>query len=114
MIAGSVPGTVMRKPDIAFSRNGVLAVMWLATRPDGTYTAWSNASLDGGSIFGKQIEVSEGPSPSRQSIKYRGNNWDGDDLSSIAVDDQYVHMVWADGRAGFLGAWYARVPLTSY
>ncbi len=114
VIAGSVPGTVMRKPDIAFSRNGVLAVMWLATRPDGTYTAWSNASLDGGSIFGKQIEVSEGPSPSRQSIKYRGNNWDGDDLSSIAVDDQYVHIVWADGRAGFLGAWYARVPLTSY
>jgi hypothetical protein len=25
-----------------------------------------------------------------------------------------VHIVWADGRAGFLGAWYARVPLASY
>jgi hypothetical protein len=112
--AGSVPGTVMRKPDIAYSPKGVLAVMWLATKPDGTYTAWSNASRDGGLTFGKQIQVSESPSPSRQSIKYRGNNWDGDDLSSIAVDDEYVHIVWADGRAGFLGSWYARVPLASY
>ncbi len=32
----------------------------------------------------------------------------------IAVDNDYVHIVWADGRAGFLGSWYARVPLTSY
>ena len=112
--AGSVPGSTMRKPDIAYSPEGVLAVMWLATKPDGTYTAWSNASRDGGATFGKQVQVSETPSPARQSIKFRGNNWDGDDLSSIAVDDQYVHMVWADGRAGFLGSWYARVPLTSY
>ena len=112
--AGSVPGTVMRKPDIAYSPTGVLAVMWLATKPDGTYTAWSNASHDGGLTFGKQVEVSQSPSPARQSIKFRGNNWDGDDLSSIAVDDQYVHIVWADGRAGFLGSWYARVPLASY
>ena len=37
-----------------------------------------------------------------------------DDLSSIAVDNDYVHIVWADGRAGFLGAWYARIPITSY
>ena len=112
--AGSVPGTTMRKPDIAYSGQGVLAVMWLATKPDGTYTAWSNASRDGGMTFGKQVQVSEAPSPVRQSIKFRGNNWDGDDLSSIAVDDQYAHMTWADGRAGFLGSWYARVPLSSY
>lgn len=85
--AGNVPGTVMRKPDMAYSPNGVLAVIWLATKPDGTYAAWSNASRDGGSTFGTQIQVSESPSPSRQSIKNRGNNWDGDDLSSIAVDD---------------------------
>ena len=112
--AGSAPGAVMRKPDIGYSPNGVLAVMWLATNPDGTYTAWSNASRDGGATFGKQVQVSLSPSPARASIKYRGNNWDGDDLSSIAVDNEYVHLVWADGSAGFLGSWYARVPIASY
>ncbi len=113
--AGSVPGKTMSKPDIGYSPQGALAVMWLAVDPeDGAYTAWSNASRDGGLTFGKQIQVSEAPSPSRASIKYRGNNWDGDDLSSIAVDNDYVHIVWADGRAGFLGAWYARIPLASY
>jgi len=60
------------------------------------------------------IRISSAPSPARATIKDRGNNRDGDDLSSIVVDGDYVHMVWADGRAGFLGAWYARVPLTSY
>lgn len=112
--AGSVPGTVICKPDIAYSPKGVLAVMWLAVNEDGTYTAWSNASHDGGGTFGKQIQVSTAPSPARPTIKYRGNNWDGDDLSTIAVDNDFAHIVWADGRAGFLGAWYARVPLTSY
>lgn len=112
--AGGVPGTTIGKPDIGYSPKGDLAVMWLAVNRDGSYTAWSNASHDGGSTFGKQIQVSHAPSPDRASIKYRGNNWDGDDLSSIAVDNDFVHIVWADGRAGFLGAWYARVPLTGY
>jgi hypothetical protein len=112
--AGSVPGTTISKPDIGYSPRGDLAVMWLAVSPDGTYTVWSAASHDGGSQFSAPIQVSHSPSPARASIKNRGNNWDGDDLSSIAVDNDYVHIVWADGRAGFLGAWYARVPLTSY
>lgn len=113
-MAGSVPGTIISKPDIGYSPKGDLAVMWLAVNPDGTYSVWSNASHDGGVTFGTQVHVSEAPSPSRASIKDRGNNWDGDDLSSIAVDNDFVHIVWADGRAGFLGAWYARVPLSSY
>jgi hypothetical protein len=112
--AGGVPGTTISKPDMAYSPKGDLALMWLAVNSDGTYTAWSNASHDGGITFGKQIQVSQAPSPARSTIKYRGNNWDGDDLSSIAVDNDFVHIVWADGRAGFLGAWYARVPLASY
>jgi len=112
--AGNVADGIISKPDMGYSPNGNLAVMWLAVAKDGTYTAWSNASHDGGATFGKQIQISQSPSPARASIKYRGNNWDGDDLSSIAVDNEYVHIVWADGRAGFLGAWYARVPLSSY
>ena len=112
--SGIVAGGTISKPDIAYSQSGNLAVMWLAVAKDGTYTAWSNTSRDGGLTFGKQIQISQAPSPVRASIRNRGNNRDGDDLSSIAVDNEYVHIVWADGRAGFLGAWYARVPLSSY
>jgi hypothetical protein len=112
--AGSTPGATILRPDMAYSPRGELAVMWLAVYPDQSYSAWSAASHDGGSQFSPSLQVSHGKSPARASIKYRGNNWDGDDLSSLAVDNDYVHIVWADGRAGFLGAWYARVPLTSY
>lgn len=112
--AGGTPGTTISKPDMAYSPSGQLALMWLAVKPDKTYTAWSSVSHDGGLTFSKSLQVSQAPSPSRLSIQYRGNNWDGDDLSSIAIDNDYVHIVWADGRAGFLGAWYARVPLAGY
>jgi hypothetical protein len=112
--AGSTPGATISKPDMAYSPKGELAVMWLAVKPDQTYTAWSSASRDGGFTFSPSIQVSHGPSPARSSIKNRGNHWDGDDLSSLAVDNDYVHIVWADSRAGFMGSWYARVPLSSY
>lgn len=112
--AGGTPGTTISKPDMAYSPKDELAVMWLAVNPDQSYTCWSAASHDGGSTFSKAVQVSHSASPARASIRDRGNNRDGDDLSSIAVDNDYVHIVWADGRAGFLGAWYARVPLASY
>jgi hypothetical protein len=38
----------------------------------------------------------------------------GDDLQHLAVDDQNVHLVWADSRAEFQSVWYGRVPLASY
>jgi hypothetical protein len=88
--------------------------MWLAVYPDQTYSCWSAVSHDGGNAFSPSLQVSQGKSPPRSSIKYRGNNWDGGDLSSLAVDNDFVHVVWADGRVGFLGTWYARVPLASY
>ena len=113
-LAGRVPGATMTKADMAYSPRGELAVMWLAVYPDRTYSAWSAVSHDGGSKFSEPVQVSHAPSPPRSSIKERGNNWDGDDLSSLTVDNDFVHIVWADGRAGFLGAWYARVPLSSY
>jgi hypothetical protein len=113
-LAGRVPGTTMSKTDIGYSPRGELAVMWLAVQPSGAYSAWSAVSHDGGSAFSAPLQVSHEPSPPRSSIKYRGNNWDGDDLSSLVVDNDFVHIVWADGRAGFLGSWYARIPLASY
>jgi hypothetical protein len=112
--AGGTPGATITKPDIGYSPHGDLAIMWLAVYPDQTYSCWSSVSHDGGSGFSRPLQVSRAPSPPRSAIKDRGNNWDGDDLSSLAVDSDYVHIVWADGRAGFLGAWYARVPLASY
>lgn len=112
--AAGVPGNTIVRPDIAYSPKGDLAVMWLSTTPSGTYTMWSAVAHNGGKTFGTPIQISRSASPARASIKDRGNNWDGDDLSSIAADNEYVHIVWADGRAGFLGAWYARVPLSSY
>jgi hypothetical protein len=115
VLTGSVPGATISRPDMAYSPRGELAVMWLAVNSqDKTYTAWSAASHDGGSVFSAPLQVSRAPSPTRSAIKKRGNNWDGDDLSSIAVDNDFVHIVWADGRAGFLGDWYARIPLASY
>ena len=104
----------MTKPDMNYSPDGQLAVMWLAVYPDKSYAAWSAVSHDGGSKFSPSLRVSGAKSPSRESIRFRGNNWDGDDLSTLAVDNDFVHIVWADGRAGFLGAWYARIPLSSY
>jgi len=112
--AGNVPGGTVVRPDMSYSPEGDLAVMWLATLADKTYTVWSSASHDGGATFSAPIKISSAPSPARATIKDRGNNRDGDDLSSLVVDRDYVHMVWADGRAGFLGSWYARIPLTSY
>jgi len=114
VLAGSVPGATISKPDMAYSPKGELALMWLAVNPDGSYSAWSSASHDGGFKFSAPIKVSHSPSPARSSIKNRGNNWDGDDLSSVVADNDFVHIVWADGRAGFLGSWYARIPLSSY
>lgn len=114
LIAGSVPDTTISKPDMAFSPKGVLSVMWLAVNRDNSYTAWANSLDSVSGSFGKQARISQAASPARSDIAKRGNNWDGDDLSSLAVDDEYVHVVWADGRAGFLGAWYARLPLEGF
>ena len=38
----------------------------------------------------------------------------GDDLSSVDLDDQNLHAVWGDNRAGFQATWYGRVPLSAY
>jgi hypothetical protein len=114
IVAGGTPGARINKPDMDYSQKGDLALMWLAMNQDQTFTAWSAASRDGGNTFGKSIQVSSSPSPSRTSMKNRGNNWDGDDIATLAVDNEYVHMVWGDLRSGFLGSWYARIPLAGY
>lgn len=90
---------------------GVLALLWKATYPDRTYDFWSSASLDGGRTF-KTVRVSHAISP--PTNLERGNFGFGDDLATIDVDAQFVHMVWGDNRSGFFGTWYGRVPLSVY
>ena len=72
---------------------------------------WSSASLDGGRSF-KTVRVSHAVSP--PTNLERGNFGFGDDLATVDVDGQYVHMVWGDNRSGFFGTWYGRVPLSAY
>gem|GEM_PF-1111023 len=91
--------------------NGYMAMMWKQQYQDGTYDVWTWGSRDGGKTF-KTIRMSHAVSPPR--IRERGNFGLGDDLSSIEVDEQYVHAVWGDNRSGFLGTWYGKIPITAY
>lgn len=102
----------LTKPSLEYSRKGVLALMWRAIYADGTYDIWSSVSRDGGGSFSAPVRVSHAVSPGM--VPARNAGMFGDDLQHLAVDDQNVHMVWADSRAGFQGVWYGRVPLTAY
>jgi len=90
---------------------GTLALLWKATYADRSYDMWSSASLDGGRSF-KTVRVSHSVSPPLNLE--RGNFGFGDDLATVDVDGEYVHMVWGDNRSGFFGTWYGRVPLVNY
>jgi hypothetical protein len=94
-----------------YSPKGDLALMWKANYGEGTYDVWSSASRDGGRTF-KTVRVSHAVSPTRNPN--RNNFGFGDDLSSIDIDDQFVHVVWGDNRSGFEATWYGRVPLSAY
>jgi hypothetical protein len=111
--AGQTPHAVsLTKPSLEYSRKGVLALMWRAIYEDRTYDIWSSVSRDGGATFSGPVRVSHAASPGM--VPSRNAGMFGDDLQHLAVDDQNVHMVWADSRAGFQGVWYGRVPLSGY
>ena len=90
----------------------MLALKWRAIYEDRTYDIWSTISRDGGATFSAPVRVSHATSPS--AVPSRSAGMFGDDLQHLAVDEQNVHMVWADSRAGFQGVWYGRVPLSAY
>jgi hypothetical protein len=94
-----------------YSAKGDLALMWKASYPDRTFDVWSSASRNGGETF-RTVRVSHAVSP--PYIIDRGNFMFGDDLSSVDIDDRYVHVVWGDNRSGFEATWYGRVPLDAY
>jgi hypothetical protein len=113
VLAAELPGgaTAFGHRAMKYSTRGDLALIWKSSYANGSFDVWSAASRDGGRTF-RTIRISHAVSP--PYIVERGNFMFGDDLSSIEVDDQFVHAVWGDNRSGFLGTWYGRVPLMTY
>jgi hypothetical protein len=94
-----------------YSPKGDIGLMWKQNYSDRTFDVWSAVSRDGGRSF-KAVRVSHAVSP--PPVPERNNFGFGDDLSSIDLDGDFLHVVWGDHRSGFLGTWYGRVPLSAY
>jgi hypothetical protein len=111
--AGQTPNAVsLTKPWLEYSRKGMLGLVWRAVYADRTYDIWSSLSQDGGKSFSAPLRVSHAVSPANSPLRNAGLF--GDDIQNLVMDDQNVHMVWGDSRAGFLGVWYGRVPISAY
>jgi hypothetical protein len=112
VIAAQIPaGANFGHRAMKYSAKGDLALIWKAQYQDRSFDVWSSVSRDGGHTF-KTIRVSHAVSPTY--IPERGNFLFGDDLSSVDIDSEYVHVVWGDNRSGFEATWYGRIPLTAY
>jgi hypothetical protein len=109
--AAVVPGATIGHRALKYSARGDLALIWKAMYPDNSFDVWSAVSRDNGRTF-KTVRVSHAISP--PYIPERGNFLFGDDLSSVDIDSEFLHVVWGDNRAGFLGTWFGRVPLSAF
>lgn len=111
--APGTPGAAsLTKPWLAYSRSGVLGLMWRAVYPDRTYDIWAVVSRDGGKSFSQALRISHAKSPAADYYRNGGNF--GDDIQNLSMDQENMHLVWGDNRAGFLGVWYGRVALSSF
>jgi hypothetical protein len=112
VVAAQLPdGANFSHRAMKYSAKGDLALIWKAAYADRSFDVWSAASRDNGRTF-KTVRVSHAISP--PYIPERGNFLFGDDLSSVDVDGEYVHVVWGDNRSGFEATWYGRIPLSAY
>lgn len=135
---GAIPGTRVEALAAQYNGKGVLGVSWLVMFPDPknptargggppggrggpvhvfaaapeSFENWSAISRDGGKTWSAALEVSTARSPGQP--RRRGNSSHSADFTSLAMDDDFVHMTWFDARAGFLGTWYGRVPISDY
>ena len=123
-------GTIL-KPWMAYGPSGVLGVMWKQRRDDllGSaklsgvpgrsvgpgFDVYAAISCDGGTTWLRPVKVNAEPSPAGPSSF--------DDLSYIALDTHYAHLVWGDRRdiakvkntatgIGGVQAYYGRVPFS--
>lgn len=111
--AGNVAGaSYFTKAAFEYSRKGMLALMWRAIYPDGSYDIWSSISRDAGHTFSKPLRVSHARSPGTDYYRNSGNF--GDDIQDLSMDDDGIYMVWGDKRAGFQGVWFGHVLFASY
>lgn len=121
--------SMINKPWMAYGPSGVLGFMWKQRRddiagpptpPQSPIVVWGPGfdvyaaiSCDGGSHWEPPLRVNAVTSPNGPSAQ--------DDLSYIALDRQFAHLVWGDRRhigeitnapmgAGGLQAYYGRVP----
>ena len=82
------------RPSIAVDGDDVY-VAWFDSR-------WSDAEIylrsssDGGASWGEELRVTEARGPSQRP--------------TVALDDEFVHLVWADGRSGNVEVYYGRLP----
>jgi hypothetical protein len=112
VVAAEVPdGANFGHRAMKYSAKGDLGLIWKAMYADRTYDVWSAVSRDSARTF-KTVRVSHSVSP--PTNPERGNFMFGDDLSSVDLDGENLHVVWGDNRSGFLGTWYGRVPLSAY
>ena len=107
---------------MAFSRQGVLAIMWRTSQPAAgqeraagpgepaqPYNVWAAISRDGGVSFSAPLKVSSADSPAQQA-QFSG----GDDYSSVAVDGNYVYVAWADWRSKERDNYFRAIPLNAF
>ncbi len=99
------PATKKWHPWMAYSREGVLGVMW-QNNPPGTgqpYSVFAAISYDGGARFSLPLQVGSSPAPQPGEF---GNS--GDDFSFISISRHDVFVAWAGWqpveRQGFLTA----------
>jgi len=112
VVAAQVPtGVTFGHRAMKYSASGDIGLIWKAAYADRSFDVWSALSRDGGRTF-KTVRVSHAVSPTY--LAERGNFMFGDDLSSLDIDGQFLHVVWGDNRAGFQATWYGRVPLSAY
>ena len=88
-------------PWMAYSRQGVLAIMWRtrqtaagspASAPS-PYNVWAAISRDGGTTFSVPLKVSSADSPPSET------SGGGDDYSALSVEGNHVYVGWADWRS---------------
>jgi hypothetical protein len=116
------------KPWMAYSRQGVLALMWRTHQPapgqsvpatpggfgEGPtfpYNVWAAVSRDGGATFSEPLKVSGADSPAPQGGVF-GNA--ADDYSSVAADGDYVYVGWADWRPGERQGFFSAIKLDEF
>jgi hypothetical protein len=131
-LLSSLSRPVITKPWMAYGPTGVLGFIWKQRRddvqgpptpPQSPIVVWgpgfdvyTGISCDGGTSWQPPLRVNAVTSPNGPSAQ--------DDLSYIALDAHYAHLVWGDRRhlleiknepmgAGGIQAYYGRVPFTA-